>query len=318
MTESAYCIIGATGFLGRHLLRYLAANNVQHVRCLSRKKRGPTASIEWFIGNLHEESALRNLIIKDAVVINLGFDTKATRDANVMASQALGRACVTAQARRLVHISTATVVGRARDDVICETTRCAPNSEYEQTKLAIEEALLSETTGMLATTIVRPVAVFGEGGRNLVQLAQRVATGNAISRQLLARIHGKRCMNLVAAENVVAAITYLARAPLDTSQGHFIVSDDDSANNNYAYVESRLAAAFGKDVRASTMRSLPAPILSLLLQACGRSNINPYRRYACKKLLDMGFIRPTQFEDALDAYAAHLAAQWLSLRRISG
>ena len=318
MSEPAYCIVGATGFLGRHFLRHLATSNIQRVRCLSRKKQAPVAPVEWLIGNLHDERALQNLITKDAIVINLGFDTSANRDANVTAARALGQACVTAQARRLVHVSTATVVGRARDNLIDESTPCAPISEYEQTKLEIEGALLSQTRGALAAIVVRPVAVFGEGGRNLVHLAQRVANGNSIYRQFLACIHGMRSMNLVASENVVAAIAYLANAPLDASQELFMVSDDDSDNNNYTYVASRLASAFGKDARDSTAFSLPAPMLRLLLQARGRPNINPYRHYSCKKLLDTGFTRPIKFEDALDTYATHLAAQWAQHHRISG
>jgi len=320
MVKSTYCIIGATGFLGRHLLRHLATNPIRSVRCLSRKTQAPTEpmAIEWLTGDLHDERALQSLISKDTIVINLGYDSSATRDANVIAARTLGRVCVAAQAQRLVHISTATVVGRTRDNLICESTRCAPHSEYEQTKLDIEDALLSETKDTLATTVIRPVAVFGEGGQNLVQLARRVADSNFVSRQFLACLHGMRRMNLVASENVVAAIAYLANATSDISQGLFIVSDDDSANNNYAYVESRLALAFGKAAHPSMTFSLPAPLLSLLLRTRGRSNVNPYRRYSCDRLLNAGFTHPAQFETALDAYAAHLAAQWARLHRISG
>ena len=317
MSEPVYCIIGATGFLGRHLIRHLATSNVQHVRCLSRKEQEPTASLEWLVGNLHEKRTLQGLITKDAIVINLGFDVTANHDANVTAARALGRVCVTAQAQSLIHVSTATVVGGARDNMIDESTPCTPISDYEQTKLDIEVAL-SETKCALSTTVVRPTAVFGEGGRNLLKLAQSVAGGNAIYRHLSAYAHGTRCMNLVALENVVAAITYLAMAPSEISCGTFIVSDDDSANNDYAYVESRLAVAFGRTTHESMAQSLPVPLLRLLLKTVGRSNTNPHRRYSCKKLLDAGFTRPVKFEDALDAYAAHLAARWTQLHQVSG
>jgi nucleoside-diphosphate-sugar epimerase len=115
---------------------------------------------------------------------------------------------------------TATVVGRVRSNLISESTPCVPISEYEHAKLEIEEALLSETKGALAATVVRPVAVFGEGGQNLVHLAQRVANSNSFGRRLLAYVHGMRCMNLVASDNVIAAITFLAKCAFGRLRGN--------------------------------------------------------------------------------------------------
>lgn len=318
MTEPIYCIIGASGFLGQHLLRHLVTGDVRQVRCLSRKQQRSAASIEWLRGSLHDEGTLQNLIVKDSIVINLGFDASATGDANVAAARALRRACVRNHAQRLLHISTATVVGKACADLIDESTPCEPVSGYERTKFAIERALLLESTHALPTTVIRPTAVFGAGGQNLVKLAQNMANGNAIIRYVMAFLHGMRCMNLVASRNVVAAILYLAGASSQTSQGVYIVSDDDSEHNNYAYVASRLGAAFGNGTRGAPAFSLPAPMLNLLLRVRGRSNINPDRCYSCKKLLDAGFVRPVAFEDALDTYAAHLAAQWVQYHRLSG
>jgi nucleoside-diphosphate-sugar epimerase len=124
-------------------------------------------------------------------------------------------------------------------------------------------------------------------------------------------------MNLVAVENVIAAVTFLATAPVERSGGTFLISDDNSENNNYAYVESRLAIAFGKLLPAAG-HSLPAPLLRLLLRLRGRSNVNPYRRYSCAKLLETGFSRPVAFENALDAYAAFLAGQWALANALAG
>jgi nucleoside-diphosphate-sugar epimerase len=317
MTDTVYCITGATGFLGKHLIRQLASN-VRSVRCLSRKKQPPTAFIEWIIGDLNEERTLQNLIVKDSIVVNLAFDAAATRNSTLIAARSLGQACVKAHAQRLVHVSTATVVGRARGNMVDETTPCAPISLYEQTKLEFEDVLLAETMNKLCATVIRPTATFGEGGQNLIRLSRQVALGNLVQRRLLAYLHGKRCMNLVAVENVVQAISHLAMAPANVSQGVFVVSDDDAENNNYAYVESRLAKAFGRVLPGAIGASLPAPMLRLLLRMRGRSNSNPYRRYSCKKLLATGFTRPVTFEYALDDYAVFLATQWANTHTLPG
>jgi nucleoside-diphosphate-sugar epimerase len=310
MTGNIYCIIGATGFLGRHLVQRLTTEGVRSIRCLSRHRQVPGLPIDWIVGNLHDERSLQNLIVRDAIVVNFAFDAAVTHAQNVLSARLLGQACVAARAQRLLHVSTAAVAGRAVGDTIDESTACKPRSRYERTKLDLELALSAETDGKLCSTIIRPTAVFGRGGRNLVKLARQTVAGYPLQRQIMAYFHGRRQLNLVAIENVVAAVTHMAAVPAEHARGVFVISDDCSENNNYAYVESRLARAFGKLLPASTGHSLPTPMLSLLLRLCGRSNVNPRRRYSCAKILGTGFSHPVAFEIALDAYTAFLADEW--------
>ncbi len=168
--------------------------------------------------------------------------------------------------------------------------------------------LRGETEGT-ELVIVRPTAVFGPGGKNLVKLARETAAGGTALRYLRTSLQGRRPMNLVSVQTVCAAIAHLAKR---TGAGHkdvFIVSDDDAGTNNYRDVERVLMNAFGRaDFRLPPLR-VPHVLESGVRQLAGRSRNASHRRYLADKLLATVFVKPLGFDEALRRYAAYLAQQ---------
>ena len=312
-------LIGASGFIGRHLLSEMLFSG-QPIRCVARHApvfTGLRSDVEVIEGDMRDEALIDRCLEPGATVINLAFDRTAPPADNVAAAQVLARGCERARVARLLHLSTATVVGANRDELIDEASRCVPVTPYESTKLAIEDALRSETADT-ELVIVRPTAVFGAGGQNLVKLARETAGEGVVPRYLRACVQGRRPMNLVSVETVCAALVHLAGRPGGCECDVFIVSEDEARANNYRDVERVLMAAVGRtDYRWPPLR-LPRSLATAVRALAGRSSSNPHRRYRSDKLLDTGFVKPLGFDEALRRYAAYLAQQFRDRGEVLG
>jgi nucleoside-diphosphate-sugar epimerase len=291
-------VIGASGFIGEHLVDALADRPDLDVRVmLHRSKAGGRAGVAYAEGDLLAVEKLDAALVEDCVVINLAY---LVRD-NLQAVANLAKACARKRVHRLIHCSTAVVAGRSAEAFVTEETPCRPMTEYEKTKLQIEQTLLEMSAGQFEITILRPTAVFGPGGRNLIKLAQGLTRKNLWVNYVKSSLFGHRSMNLVAVENVVAALKYLISAR-ETDRQVFIISDDDSPLNNYRDIEDKLLAAFGKSY---AIPRLPVPrlVLGSLLWLAGRSSSNPSIKYSDRKLAARGFCKPQDLGGAVDDFA---------------
>jgi nucleoside-diphosphate-sugar epimerase len=311
-------LIGASGFIGRHLLSGVLRGPAP-IRCLARHASALTgeSDVEVVEGDMRDEASVERCLEPGATVINLAYDRAAPAADNVAAARVLARACKRKRVARLLHLSTATVVGKNAAGLIDETSRCEPATAYESAKFAIEEALRAER-GAHELVIVRPTAVFGTGGRNVVKLAREMAGGTAIPRYLRACLQGRRAMNLVSVETVCAAIVHLASRPGSHAHGVFIVSEDDAPQNNYRDVEDVLMKAFGRAPYGLPPVPLPVFVARSVRRLAGRSSGDPQRRFSSAKLLRTGFVKPLDFDEALRRYASHLARQFHTRGEVLG
>jgi uncharacterized protein YbjT (DUF2867 family) len=168
------CIVGGSGFIGRHLAESLV--RAQHViviptRNRERAKRDlimlPT--VDLLRADIHDDAELERLLARCDAVINLVgvLNSKGGRPygpqfarAHVELPRRIVEACRRQGVPRLVHIS---ALGASES---------AP-SEYLRSKAAGEEAVL-QAAGLHAT-VFRPSVVFGPGDRflNLFATLQR-------------------------------------------------------------------------------------------------------------------------------------------------
>lgn len=315
--EQTIVIIGASGYIGRHLVARLRCLSEVQVRAFCRSRQqgldifGSGDNLEIIEGSLDCPESLRNLLEPDCTVINLAYLWDAGENENIAATSNLLKACRAANVRRLIHCSTADVAGRTRDNPITEDSACQPVSEYSIVKYKVESAILNAAHDDFGITILRPTAVFGPGGRNLKKLAANLVAGNRLLNYLKSCLFGSRCMNLVHVANVVAAILFLIDRQEDTDGEVFIVSDDDAIANNFAEVERTLMRLLNCPDYALPRISLPQWVLGLLLRLLGRNNINPGCNYAQNKLQNLGFKRPVIFEDGLMEYANWYRSRYL-------
>lgn len=298
-------VTGATGFIGRRFVQVMAARRDVEARALVRTNRNTMdwpRSVRTFLGDFTQASSLAELLVGDCTVVNLVHLEGMTLPGVVDSVQSFLEACIAARVRRIVHCSTAVVAGRTVDTVITEDTECVPGDAYEISKLAIEQAFLERSDGRIEVTILRPTAVFGPGGRNLMKLANDIMGRSLVAAYVASCLQGRRRMNLVHVDNVVAALAFLVEARSDTSGKAFIISDDDNPANNFHDVERQLRARFGLPDYRIPVLELPPSSLSLALRLLGRTNTNPSRIYDCSRILGLGLERPMPFRQGLDQF----------------
>jgi len=304
------CLTGASGFIGSHVLKTLASQPGACVRILSRGARGPapaSPAVRVVVGDLLDATSLRAFVDRGAVVVNVAYLAGREPGDNRTALENLARACAAAGVSRVVHVSTAVVVGRTPDRVVTEATACSPANAYEASKLEGEEILLGLLRGVCAVTIVRPTEVFGEGGRGLLKLARSVRHDSPLTGAVKLALSGRRRLNLVYVWNVAAAIGFLAAVDAPVDGRRYIVSDDDAPENNYHDVVQFLRRLWRRPPVPAV--ACPPALLSVLLRARGRSNVDPRRTYSAARLAALGFRERIPFTTGLERFARWYAAQ---------
>ena len=298
-------ISGASGFIGKYLVAELLRDGGYAIRVLSRDRQRDLrearfgAGVEIFEGALDDQHTLEGFLVPGCTVINLVYLWDAGEERNRACTRNLLVACKEARVTRLIHCSTAAVVGRVENDLVDETTRCLPVTEYGVTKLRIEQDIIDLARGEFEAVVLRPTAVFGIGGEPLKK------------NYLKSCLFDRRRMNLVHVANVVAAIVFLVRATKCLEGEIFIVSDDDDPKNNFLDVERFLKGALG--VKADILPRFPLPpdLLKWLLLSLGRNNVNPRCDFDPGKLRRMGFKSPVILSEGLAEYAAWYRATQL-------
>ncbi|MBK9967250.1 MAG: NAD-dependent epimerase/dehydratase family protein [Holophagales bacterium] len=187
-------VTGATGFLGGRLTAALVSRGYR-VRALSRRTSGLDAlerlGVEVVRGDLADQLSL----VRAANGVGLVFHAAGRvsdwgpRDAflraNAEGTRNVVAACQQAGVRRLVHLSSLTVLGLPRDGRVIseETPPALPASGdfYTESKLAGERSV-REAHGLhgLSTTVVRPGAIWGPGDPNVVPRIVRLLRRGAM------------------------------------------------------------------------------------------------------------------------------------------
>ena len=302
-------ITGASGYIGRHLVAQLNQLADVRVKVLTRTRPRPQGTInfdkgvEVVEGDLHKPLSLSGFLEPGCTVVHLAYLQGGGQTENLRATLTLVEACQAAKIQRLIHCSTAAVVGRVNDDTVNEATPCNPISEYGITKLKIEEAILEASKSGFDSVILRPTSVFGPEGEPLKKLVADLIASKNIRNYLKSCLFGERRMNLVYVDNVVAAIIFTIIQEKNFGGDRFIVSEDDNAKNNFADVENFLRSQLMVDDYVVPRILFPLSWLSFLLKLLGRNNINPRCNYDPAKLLALGFERPVKFDLGLKYYS---------------
>jgi len=247
--------------------------------------------------------SLKGFLEPGCTVVHLAYLQGGGESENLAATANLLKACKDANIKRLIHCSTAAVVGRVSDNIVTEDTPCNPVSEYGITKLKIEKAIVNVASLGFDVGILRPTSVFGPEGGSLTKLIRNLTARKTLRNYLKSCLFNKRRMNLVHVGNVVAAVIFMIERQENFGGGIFIVSEDDNSKNNFADVEHFLMDQLRLTGYPVPTVSIPLYLLSILLQLLGRNNVNPLCNYDPHKLLDLGFTRPIGFEVGLKNYS---------------
>lgn len=297
------CVVGASGFIGRHLVSALAAAGVDFRLLTRQATEDGSLAARSYTGDLFVPSSLVSFLAGADVLINLAQPAGSVDGGLFLeAMNNLAVAAESARVRRVLHVSTAMVVGVPETDRVTEFSECNPITAYERQKLSAEKVLRDKLSARVDLGILRPTAVFGVGGKNLIKLVDSLREQGCFYRSVLRFIHGKRHMHLVSVSDVVDAIVFLAFSPRMLEGNVFLISSDDEPSNNYQAVDAILGAALGKSSCGSSI-SLPRALLRFLLRSIGRSQSNPALVYDSSKIRLWGFKSSGDFKSSLEEFA---------------
>ncbi|MHB8108413.1 MAG: NAD-dependent epimerase/dehydratase family protein [Syntrophorhabdaceae bacterium] len=302
-------ITGATGFIGSQLIKSLETREDVEISALVYENENSEFDLgdaRIVRGNLMDPPSLENFATPGCTVINLAYAANMSGPGNLEALRNLADTCAKIGIRRFIHCSTAVVAGRARQTEIDEETPCRPADAYEITKFTMETILREEYSDKYEVIILRPTAVFGPGGQNLLKLAHSIVKGNRFVNYIKSCLYNKRKMNLVCVENVIAALEFLVSyKKLQAGAEIFIVSDDDDEEfNNYRRLELCLMELFQKQDYRMPPIPIPLIFLGFILRLAGRTNYNLLTVYSSKKLLDAGFRKKSCLRSGLNDFVA--------------
>ncbi|HEX7810810.1 MAG TPA: complex I NDUFA9 subunit family protein [Burkholderiales bacterium] len=211
MKIESVCVIGGSGFLGRHVVQRLAAAGIQ-VRVPTRRRERakrlivlPTADV--INADVHDPATLNRLVAGTDAVINMAGILHEQRKGDFARvhtelPRRLVDACREQGVRRLVHVS---ALKAAHD---------AP-SEYLRSKAGGEQQIRVAQASAIRTTILRPSVIFGRDDRFLNLFAQ---LARALPAIILASPRAR--FQPVHVEDVAQAITASLTEPRCFDQSH--------------------------------------------------------------------------------------------------
>jgi dihydroflavonol-4-reductase len=208
-------ITGGTGFIGRYTTELLSKTNHQ-IKLLVRKssntellKYSNTKFVEGDLKN--KDSLLRGMEGCDSVINIAGHytfwepDKKVYTDVNIIGTRNVLECALLTRVKKVVHISTAGIYGRPKENPFNEMSQVGPvqYSEYFRTKYEGDKIAWDLFTNKnLPLVVIYPVCVLGAGdtkasGRYIKDL---------ISRKLPATVFSNHTFSFVYVKDVAQAI----------------------------------------------------------------------------------------------------------------
>jgi nucleoside-diphosphate-sugar epimerase len=259
-------LTGATGFIGRHLLRELPERGYRLRVLLRRPSSIPMMAASAVIGDIaRPQNVSAALAGVDAVIHSAGLAQAMSghpeddyRIINTDATIGLARAARRAGAKRFIFLSSIRAqCGPTADMVLTEALEPRPTDAYGRSKLAAERGLAELDIDWVS---LRATLVYGPGVKG--NMAQLMRIARAPFPLPLGSLRARR--SLLAVENLVAAIE-LALATPKTLRRPFIVTDPQALT-----VPEMIAAMRHGLRRRPNVFPLPATVLALLFRASGR------------------------------------------------
>lgn len=280
-------ITGASGFIGKNLLKQLNKKNKYSISIFSRSDAivSDDQKIRIIKGDLLNKKTLDGCLLPENTIIHLAYMWNQSQYKNLQATENLFNACINAGVKRFIHISTAAVVGRAKDQWVDEKSPSNPKSQYGKTKLAIEDMLLNLSVKFnIDLVILRPTSIYGINGAPLAKLCKDIKNKNWMINYLRSCLFGKRAMNLVHINNVIDTMEFAINYPDKFNGEILIVSEDEIKENNFIDVEKMIREELKINQYPMKILEFPRVILKTILKIKNSNIINTQCRFSSEKI----------------------------------
>src|SRR6476659_6358483 len=303
MSIPLVALTGATGFIGRHLLKELPKRGYKIRVLLRRPTILPPEASGAVVGDLAAPRNMSDALAGIDTVIHSaglargmsGLPEDDYRAINTEATVSLARAAARARVRRFVFLSSIRAQsGPVASEVLTEDMEPRPTDAYGRSKLDAERGLADVDIDWVA---LRPVLVYGPGVKgNMAALVRLAAKPVPLPFR---NLPGRR--SLLSVDNLVEAVDIVLRtdAPL---RRPLIVAEPDALT--IAEMISSLRRGLG---RRPGLFPVPVPLLRYVFGTVGRAEA--YERIAgslmvsAAALTALGWTVPVSTQDGLAALA---------------
>jgi nucleoside-diphosphate-sugar epimerase len=226
MKKDTVLVTGGAGYIGVVLVKELLKRGYK-VKVFDKLYFGKEPlkeilkKIELIQGDVRQFPA--NILKGVSAVIHLGslsndptadFDPKANNEINCIGTLKVAQACKKMGVKRMTLASSAAVYGFHVDSVADEKFKTSPQSEYAQSKLDAEKAILKIMDKDFCPVILRQATVFGLSPRMRWDLVVNTMTKDAFSKgKIFVYCAGDSWRPLVAALDVAKAHIACIEAP---------------------------------------------------------------------------------------------------------
>jgi nucleoside-diphosphate-sugar epimerase len=290
-------VTGATGFIGRHVVRRLLERGDQ-VRCLVRRQpqNGLASSgVEIVLGDVTRPESLRPVVRGVDLVFHVAGATQVHTSrtyarVNSEGTRHLAEACARLLTPpKLVYVSSLAAAGPSLpDSPRREGQSPAPVSAYGRSKLAAE-GHLQKLASVVPITVVRPPVVYGPGDPHSFPIFSSVRKGFNVVPRLV-----DPNMSFIYVEDLVNALvlagergrTLSPGSNSSEAEGIYFASSDESLTF------SGMGLAAAKALNVSTVRTIRLPMLLCWLGAY----INQFRATLLRKPI---IFTPDKIREAL-------------------
>src|ERR1043165_2860878 len=303
MGDQIIALTGATGFIGKHILRELTGLG-HHVRVLLRTPTAlPANCTSAVIGDLNRPVNMAQALADVGIVIHsagnaptmTGSPGDDFRQLSAEATGNLAQAAKRAGVRRFIFMSSLRAqAGASADGVLAEDLQPEPADPYGQSKLAAEQELSRLDLDWVA---LRLASVVGPGVRG--NIASLIRLARSPFPLPFGSLRAQR--SLLSLDNLVTAVLAVSSAP-QLQQRPLLVADPDPLN--IPQMITAMRAALG---RRPGLIHVPTSILARSFRLAGRSEL--YRRIGEPlvadpgRLLQLGWVPRVATSDALGAVA---------------
>ncbi len=213
-------VLGASGFIGTHVVAALSANSAYQPIAASRQPNHGGVALD-----ATNAAAMRDAISGVDYVVNC---IAGSNEAMVRSTQALCDAARAKSPERIVHLSSMAAYGAATGSVREDHPAVDPVSGYGRAKLACEDIIRKYGRDGGDAVVLRPTCVFGPGSE---QWTTRIARLLRAHRAGDLGAAGDGCCNLAFIDDVVAGIVNALVAP-DVADRAFNVSSSSELTWN--------------------------------------------------------------------------------------
>jgi 2-alkyl-3-oxoalkanoate reductase len=264
-------VTGATGFIGRHLVRTLAQRGIR-VRALARDPRRAQSlvqrNVDVVIGDFADAQIFEGLAEGVDTVFHLASvmtgSAEEFEQVDLAGTRRLIDEAKRAGVRRVVFTSTMgayALAGLADGAVVNEEMVDEPArvGNYARAKLLIEQMLsAAHQAGHFESVITRPGLVFGPGTSPLLEHLPHL--GSLRGDRYLVFGDGRVPLQLTYVDNTVEALWLCATVPEAAGQTFTLIDDDLPTQREFV---TKLAALTGRPLRVASIPRAGAYLIGL-------------------------------------------------------